>query len=96
MILAEVTFIPVGLGTSGSRFVKMALEVFKEEGIRYYPNSMGTVLEDGSIDRILEVIKKAEGEIIRNGVERLETAIKIDHRVDVDNSVSRKLKSIGV
>ncbi|AKA49118.1 hypothetical protein IX51_08370 [uncultured archaeon] len=96
MILAEVTFIPVDVGTSGSRYVKIALGIFKDEGISYYPNSMGTVLEDESMDRILDVIKKAESEIIRNGVKRLETAIKIDHRVDVENSVSRKLKSIGV
>lgn len=95
MILAEVTFIPVDIGTSGSKYVRMALEVFAKDGIRYYPNSMGTVLEDESMDRIMEVIKKAEAALIRNGVKRLETAIKIDHRIDVENSVSRKLSSIG-
>lgn len=95
MILVEVTFIPVDVGTSGSRFVRIALDIFKKEGISYYPNSMGTVLEDKSLDRIFEVIKKAENEIMQNGVKRLETAIKIDHRVDVENTVARKLKSIG-
>lgn len=95
MILVEVTFIPVDTGTSGSRFVKLALEVFNGEGIKYYPNSMGTVLEDESLERIMQVILKAENELVKSGVKRLETAIKIDHRVDVENSVSRKLRSIG-
>lgn len=96
MILADVTFIPVGVGLSGSKYVKIALETFKEEGIAYYPNSMATVLEDESLDRILGVIKKAENNIINAGVKRLETAIKIDHRTDLDNSVNRKLTSIGL
>lgn len=96
MILAEVTFIPVGVGISGSRYVSIALETFKDEGISFYPNSMGTVLEDQSLDRIFEVIKKAERNIVNSGVKRLETAIKIDDRTDVENSAERKLRSIGV
>lgn len=96
MIVAEVTFIPVGVGISGSRYVRIALDTFRSLGIRYYPNSMGTVLEDESLDSIMDAIKKAEEAIIEGGVKRLETAIKIDHRTDVDNSVQRKLGSIGL
>ncbi len=96
MILVEVTFIPVGVGISGSRYVRMALDSFREDGINYYPNSMGTVLEDKSMERLLAVIRKAEERIIASGVNRLETAVKIDHRVDLDNSVKRKLDSIRV
>lgn len=96
MILAEVTFIPVGVGLSGSKYVKIALETFRQEGIAFFPNSMATVLEDESLERIMNVIGKAEGNIMEAGVKRLETAIKIDHRIDVENSVKRKLTSIGI
>lgn len=95
MILAEVTFIPVGVGVSGSKYVRIALDTFRDDGIAFYPNSMGTVLEDESMDRIIDVIRKAENNIIKAGIQRLETAIKIDHRIDVENSVKRKLTSIG-
>lgn len=94
MIVADVTFIPVGVGISGAKYVKMALDTFRDEGIKYYPNSMATVLEDPSLERILEVIRKAEENIIKSGVERLETAIKIDHRTDLENTVERKLKAV--
>ncbi len=96
MILMEVTFIPVGVGVSGSKYVKIALDSFRDDGISCYPNSMGTVLEDESLDRLFTAVKNAETRIIKSGVERLETAIKIDHRTDLDNSARRKLDSIGV
>lgn len=95
MILMEITFIPVGVGVSGSKYVRLALESFREDGIKFYPNSMGTVLEDESMDRLLNSVSKAEKKLMDNGVKRLETAIKIDHRVDLENTVQRKLDSIG-
>lgn len=95
MILLEVTFIPVGVGISGSEYVKLALESFKEDRVKFYPNSMGTVLEDVSLDKLFSSVSKAEKKIMEHGVKRLETAIKIDHRVDLENTVQRKLDSIG-
>lgn len=95
MIVADVTYYPIGEGTSASKYVKAALEVFKESGIKYYPNGMATVLEAESVEEILEVIRKGEEAIIAMGIPRIETIIKIDHRLDRENSVSHKLSAVG-
>lgn len=94
MILAEVTYITLGKGVSAGEYVKKALKSFKTLGIKYYPNSMSTVLEARTMDEIFNAIKTAEKELIDAGVPRVETLIKIDHRVDLENTVERKLKAI--
>lgn len=96
MILAEVTYITVGTGVSAGEYVRVALDFFKKSGIRYYPNSMSTVLEANTMDEIFDIVKGAENELIEKGVRRVETLIKIDHRVDIENTVERKLKAIGL
>ncbi|PYB68258.1 hypothetical protein DMB44_04955 [Thermoplasma sp. Kam2015] len=94
MILAEVTYIPIGSGTSASKYINAALEEFKKSGINFYPNSMGTVLEVKTIDEIFDVVKRGEKAILSMGIKRVETYIKIDDRIDVENSAERKLKAI--
>ncbi|WP_297217642.1 MTH1187 family thiamine-binding protein [Thermoplasma sp.] len=94
MILAEVTYIPIGPGTSASKYINAALEEFKKSGIKFYPNSMGTVLEAKTIDEIFDVVKRGEKAILSMGIKRVETYIKIDDRIDVENSAERKLKAL--
>ncbi len=96
MILAEITYVPVGEGTSASIYVNAALEEFKKSGIRFYTNSMGTVIEAESLDRIFEAVKRGEERILGMGIKRVETYIKIDHRIDKENTVDGKMKEIKV
>jgi uncharacterized protein (TIGR00106 family) len=95
MIIAEVTFTPIGKGESVGDYVIEALKTFKKLGIKFIPNSMGTVIEANSIDEIFEAVKEAERSIIKMGVKRLDTILKIDHRIDKENSSEIKLKRIS-
>ncbi|MGC8546223.1 MAG: MTH1187 family thiamine-binding protein [Thermoplasmata archaeon] len=95
MIIAEVTFTPIGKGESVGDYVIEALRTFRKLGIKFTPNSMGTVIEADSIDKIFEAVKEAEDSIIKMGVKRLDTIIKIDHRIDKENSSEIKLKRIS-
>lgn len=96
MIIADVTFYPIGKGVSAGDIIKGALEVLCRRDVKCYPNSMATVLEAESLDLLFLRIREAEGYIIGNGFQRVETIIKIDHRTDRDNSVAHKLQRIGV
>ena len=40
-------------------------------------------------------ISKVEAYIVSQGFQRVETIVKVDHRVDLENNVERKLKAIG-
>ncbi len=95
MIVAEVTFTPIGKGESVGNYVIEALKTFNKLGIKYIPNSMGTVIEAETIDEIFDAVKRAEQSIIDMGVKRLDTIIKIDHRLDKENSSEIKMKRIS-
>ena len=96
MILADVTFYPIGKGESAGKTIKDAIEVLKKSGITCYPNSMATVLEAETLEGIFSAIMEAEQYIMESGFKRVETIIKIDHRIDTENSVRHKLERIGI
>ena len=96
MILTEVTYITIGKGVSAADYVNMALDYFRKSGIKFYPNSMSTVIETKTVEDAFRIIAGAENALIKAGVPRVETVIKMDHRTDLENSVSRKLEAIGM
>lgn len=95
MIIADVTFYPIGNGVSAGETIKAAIGKLKETGIRCYPNSMATVLEAATLDEVFAAISKVEAFIVSSGFQRVETIVKVDHRLDLENTVERKLKAIG-
>lgn len=96
MILTEVTYITIGKGVSAADYVNMALDYFRKSGVKFYPNSMSTVIETKTVEDAFRIIAGAENTLIKAGVPRIETVIKMDHRTDLENSVDRKLEAIGM
>ncbi|WP_456472070.1 MTH1187 family thiamine-binding protein [Methanocaldococcus sp.] len=92
--VAEVSIIPIGEGPSISKYVKKAINIFKKYNLKVVPNAMGTVLE-GDLDEILKAYKEAHLSVLSE-VDRVVSQIKVDQRKDKENSIERKLKSIGV
>lgn len=95
MIIADVTFYPIGKGVSAGETIGAAIAKLRESGVKCYPNSMATVLEANTLDEIFGAISKAESFIVSKGFQRVETIVKVDHRLDLENTVERKLKVIG-
>ena len=63
MIVADVTFYPIGKGVSAGETIKAAISKLKESGLRCYPNSMATVLEGKTLDEVFLAISKVEAYI---------------------------------
>lgn len=95
MIVADVTFYPIGKGISVSDAIKGVISRLKESGLKVYPNSMATVIEAPDIDRLLKAVGEGEKYLTDLGYARVETILRIDHRLDLENSVERKLRAIG-
>ena len=95
MIIAEVSITPLGVGTSVSRYVKEAVKVLHESGLRAETGGMSTTLEAPDLDTLFKVIKEAEEAEIKAGAQRISIFIKIDDRRDKDASINSKLRAIG-
>lgn len=92
-IIAEVSLVPMGTGTSLSAYVAEALKVLKNKGLKYTLTPMSTIIE-GTWDEVLSVVKEMQEAIFHTGVHRIVTNIKIDDRRDLENSMERKIKSV--
>lgn len=94
MIVAEVSFVPIGKGESVREYVIGAIRKLRNSGLNAIPNSMATVIEGKNLDEIFGAVKSAEEEIFRMGAKRVDTILKIDHRIDTENSADLKMKKV--
>lgn len=94
MIIAQLSIAPVGKGTSLSKYVKIAIEVFKKENVKYKTNAMATVIETKDLETLFNVVQKAHNTVLNYGAERIITELKIDDRRDKNNTIESKLNSI--
>lgn len=96
MIHAEISIYPIGTGdTSVSFYIAKGIEAIQNiKEIKYEINSMGTILEAESIDKIYEA-SKIIMEVVHNlGVSRVEVILKIDSRKDKQVKIEDKVESI--
>ena len=87
--------IPMGTGTSASRYVKAIHEVLKSSGVSFVPGPMSTSLEVESLEELFRVIDAANARLKDMGVQRIITNIRIDYRLDKQISIDSKLRAVG-
>ena len=95
MIVADFSMIPMGTGTSASRYVKAIHEVLKGSGISFVPGPMSTSVEVKSLQELFRVIDAANERLKEMGVQRIITNIRIDCRLDKEISIRSKLEAVG-
>lgn len=86
--------IPMGTGTSASRYVKAVHEVLKSSGVNFVPGPMSTSLEAESLEELFRVIDAANARLKEMGVQRIITNIRIDCRMDKEISIHSKLRAV--
>lgn len=94
MIVAELSMITMGTGTSASKYVRAIHQVLRESGLKFVPSPMCTVVEAGSMAEIFKAVEKADEVLARMGVGRIITSVKIDHRLDKEISIETKMGAI--
>jgi len=93
-VIAELTVIPLGVGTGVSEYVKAALAELNKSGLKVQPTAMGTILEAGSLEKLFSAVGKAHEAVFKNGAERVVTMLRIDDRRDEGASIEAKLEAI--
>ena len=95
MAIAEVSVVPLGTKTSSvSQYVAQAIKVLQQEkDMKHELTAMGTIIE-GDLDRILAVVKRMHEAVLREGVVRVVTTVKIDDRRDKPLTMRGKLESV--
>jgi len=92
-MIIELSIIPIGVGTSLSKYVACVMRVVQDNGLKYESHSMGTNIECGW-DDIVPLIKKCHDELNKMGVERISTSLRISERTDKPYTMEGKMISL--
>ncbi|KXO16266.1 MTH1187 family thiamine-binding protein [Peptoniphilus sp. GNH] len=95
MKVCELTLVPIGVGTSVSKYVAGALDSIRDmEGITYELNPMGTILAAEDLRTLYSAIELMQEAIFEKGADRVYSVIKIDDRRDKQRDFHDKIKSV--
>ena len=91
-MVVNFSIVPIGEGSSLSKYVADMLGIVDKSGINYKLHSMGTILE-GDWDEVINLIKKCHKKTLKNS-DRVLTTITIDDRKGKANRIIEKVKSV--
>ena len=96
MPIMEISVVPLGTKTASvSKYVAGCISVLKrQKHIDYELTSMGTVIQAGSVKRLLEIAGKMHRAAFNKQVKRVVTTIKIDHRSDKRLTIKGKTEAV--
>ena len=94
MIVADVSVVPMGEGTSVSALVRKAVKALDGSGLKTMHGPMSTSLEAESLDQLFLAVRKAHEAVFSGGAKRVVTTIKIDDRRDRMHSMASKMDAV--
>ncbi|MCC7571762.1 MAG: MTH1187 family thiamine-binding protein [Candidatus Methanofastidiosum sp.] len=92
-MIVEISFVPIGVGTSLSTYIAKVIKNIEKSGLKYQLTSMGTIVE-GEWNEISKLIDNSHNLLFEMGIERIITNIKIDYRLDKKSSMQDKIDSV--
>ncbi|MCD6243753.1 MAG: MTH1187 family thiamine-binding protein [Candidatus Korarchaeota archaeon] len=93
MPIAEITIVPVGVGSSVSDYVAEALRKVRARGLKYQLTPTSTIIE-GELDELFQVLKEMHESPFKKGAPRVLTVIKIDDRRDKSITMEYKVRVV--
>jgi uncharacterized protein (TIGR00106 family) len=94
-IIAEFAIFPTSEGASVSPFVKEAIRVIENSGLKSVTGGMSTTIEAPDLDTLFKVIEKTDEVLVKMGAKRIHVDLRIDHRLDKKTTIEAKLKAVG-
>jgi len=92
-VIADVCVIPMGIGVSVSREVCACEKVFAQAGLKTELHANGTNVE-GEWDVVFAAVKRCHETLHEMGVARISTTMHFGTRVDRDQTMEDKIRSV--
>ncbi|ABW02415.1 MTH1187 family thiamine-binding protein [Caldivirga maquilingensis] len=94
-IIIEIAVDPIGTGsTSVGDLIKQAVSVIAKRGYKYQVCAMGTVVELPSLRDIGPLLEDIHEELVKRGVKRIVSVVRIDDRRDKNESIEYKVSRV--
>lgn len=92
-VIMDLCIVPIGVGVSLSGYVAACEEVLKKSGLTYQLHANGTNIE-GEWDSVFKVVKECHKKVHQLGAPRIFSTIKLGTRIDREQSMAAKVKSV--
>ena len=93
--IVDLCVVPIGVGVSVSEYVVACERILKEAGLKTQLHAYGTNIE-GEWDTVFAAIKRCHETVHAMGAPRISTVIKLGTRVDRDQTMDEKVRSVQV
>lgn len=93
-VQVELCVVPIGVGTSLGEHIAACQEILEAAGLETQPHAYGTNVE-GGWDTVFAAIRECHERLHADGVPRLFTSIKVGTRVDREQTLDDKVRSVA-
>ncbi len=95
MVIAEVSVLPVGTGSSSvSQYVVRAVKILgQQKEIKHQVTATGTIIA-GKLDDVLEAVKRMHESLFNTEVKRVVTILRLDDRRDKELIIGYEVDSV--
>jgi uncharacterized protein (TIGR00106 family) len=92
-VIVDLAVVPLGVGVSLSPYVAACEKILSEAGLKTQLHANGTNIE-GEWDAVFCAIKRCHEVVHGMGAPRITTVIKLGTRVDRDQTMEEKVRSV--
>lgn len=92
-VILDLCVVPIGVGTSVSRYVAACHQVLEEAGLSHQLHAYGTNVE-GEWDEVMRAVRRCHEVVHALGAPRITTTIKLGTRTDRSQSMADKVESV--
>ena len=93
-VIVDLCVVPLGVGVSVSKYVALCQQVLEAAGLKIRMHAYGTNIE-GEYDQVFAAIRSCHEKIHAEGAPRISTTIKLGTRVDREQTMEDKLRSVA-
>ncbi len=92
-VIADLCIVPIGVGVSLSPYIAACQKTLRESGLKTELHAYGTNIE-GEWEAVFEAVRRCHEAVHAMGAPRVSTTLKLGTRVDRDQSIEDKVRSV--
>lgn len=92
-VVVDLCVIPIGAGVSLSEYIAECERILKKAGLSFELHAYGTNIE-GEWDEVFAAVKECHRRVHEMGAPRIATTLKVGTRVDREQSMADKVRSV--
>ena len=92
-VILDLCIVPLGVGVSLSNYIAACEQVLAQAGVKKQLHAYGTNIE-GEWDEVMKAVKGCHEKLHAMGVPRISTTIKVGTRIDREQTMEDKVRSV--